>query len=382
MKVRLMTPGPCPVPDAVRLAIARPVIHHRSDEYRALHAGVVRGLRALFGTSGDVLIFAATGTGAMESAVANTLSPGDTAVVIRGGKFAERWELICRAHGARVVPIEVEWGRTASPERLASVLAATPSARAVFATLYETSTTAKTDIRALASVTAETDAVLVVDAISALGCTELRMDDWGVDVAIAGSQKGLMLPTGLSFAALSGGKATRAVERARMPRFYFDWRAALEAAARNETPWSTPASLVAGLAESLSMIFEEGLEKVFARHARMGRACREGVTAIGLRLLAPDSPAEGVTGVILPDGVSERAVRETLRRRHGVIVAGGQERLAGKIIRIAHMGYATGLDVIAAISALELTLVELGVPVEIGKGVAAAQRALAVFSAR
>lgn len=371
-----MTPGPCPVPPEVGLALARPVIHHRSDEFHVIHEEVTRGLRRLFGTAGDVFITAGSGTAAMESAVVNTLSPGDPAIVIRGGKFAERWQAICEAFGARVIPIEVDWGRAVEPERVRAELAENAGAGAVFATLFETSTAVKTDIESLARITRESDSILVVDAISSLGCAEFRMDDWGVDVAVAAGQKGLMVPTGLALAAVNGPKAWAAVERSTMPKYYFDWKAARAAADRHETAWSAPASLIAGLRESIGLILEEGLDNVIVRHARLARACRAGVTALGLELLAPDAPAEGLTGIRVPEGISAEDLRDRMERACGVQVAGGQQRLKGKVIRIAHMGYADGFDVIAAVAALEMALAALGHPVEQGKGVTAAMKQL------
>ena len=371
-----MTPGPCPVPPSVRLAIARPVMHHRSEEYHETHKAVISGLKKVFKTEGDIFIFAASGTGAMEAAVANTLSPGDSALVILGGKFAERWADICEVHGAEVKPIEVEWGRAVRPGAVERALAKNPGIKAVFATLCETSTTVKTDIEALARITASTRAILVVDAISGLASSDLQMDNWGVDVAISAGQKGLMVPTGLSFAAMRGAKARAAVEESRMPKYYFDWRAAREAAARNETAWSAPASMIAGLRESLDLILAEGVDNVIARHAVMARACRAGVTALGLRLLAPDAPADGVTGVWIPEGISAEDLKSRLAEECGVLVAGGQGKLKGRIIRIAHLGYCDIFNVLTAVSALEIALSGLGYSVEPGKGAAAVQKAL------
>jgi aspartate aminotransferase-like enzyme len=374
-KIHLMTPGPCPVPPSVRQALALPVIHHRSNEYHELHRSVSEGLRQVFKTRGDILIFASSGSGAMEGAVVNTLSPGDNAAVIRGGKFAERWEKICNAYGAGVIPIDVAWGEAVRPESVAAVLAKHPGVRAVFATLCETSTTVKHDIEALAKITSKTGTLLVVDSISGLATVDLRMDDWGVDVAVAAGQKGLMIPTGLAVAAVGSEKAWGLIQNSRMPKYYFDWKLARAAAEKNETVWSAPASAVVALNESLKMILAEGVDNVLARHARLGKACRAGVSALGLKLLAPGSPSDGVTGVWVPDGISGVELKKTLHESFGVIVAGGQEKLKGKIIRIAHTGYVDISDVVTAISSLELSLKALGYPVEPGKGVKAAEEA-------
>ncbi|MCX6356611.1 MAG: alanine--glyoxylate aminotransferase family protein [Candidatus Aureabacteria bacterium] len=374
-KTYLMTPGPAPVPPEVALKLAQPIIHHRSDEYHAIHAAVVSGLRNILGSTGDILPFPGSGTAAMESAVVNTLSPGDTAVVIRCGKFSNRWAEICGAFGATVVPVDVEWGRAVDPAAVAAALAKHPAA-AVFATLCETSTTVKTDIAALARLVKPADALLVVDAISGLACSEFRMDKWGVDVAVAAGQKGLMVPTGLAIAAVSGAKAWRAVDQSRMPKYYFDWKRARVSAGGNETAWSAPASLMAALAQSLDLILREGIETVLARHARLAHACRAGVTALGLRLLAPDAPADGVTGVWAPPGISGDALKGHMAAKYGVHVAGGQEQLKDKIIRIAHMGYADTFDIITAVSAIEMALTDLGHAVERGRGVSAAEAVL------
>jgi aspartate aminotransferase-like enzyme len=373
-KEYLLTPGPCPVPPRVSLAIARPVIHHRSDEYHAVHTTVTEGLRTVFKTSGVAFIFACSGTGVMEGAVVNTLSPGDEAIVIRCGKFSGRWAELCGAFGVKVVPVDVEWGKAVQPGAVARAIEEHPSAAVVFSTLCETSTAVRTDLEALASVTRESRAILVVDATSGVGVSDIRMDAWGVDVAVAGGQKGLMLPTGLGIAVVASARAWECVERSSMPKYYFDWGRARDAAAHNETAWSSPAPLVVGLREALDLILAEGVDNVIARHARMGRACRAGVTALGLKLLAPESPADGVTGLWAPEGISAARLKEVLLKDYGVNVAGGQERLKGMIIRIAHMGYAGPFDVITAIAALEMALNDLGHPVELGRGVAAAEQ--------
>jgi aspartate aminotransferase-like enzyme len=234
----------------------------------------------------------------------------------------------------------------------------------------------KTDIEALAKITRNTPTILVVDAVSGLGCSDLQMDNWGVDVAVAGGQKGFMIPTGLAFVAISSKKTWDLVEKSTIPKYYFDWNPARKMAAKNETAWSSPASLIVGLKESLDMILAEGVDNVLARHSRLAKACRAGATALGLKLLAPDAPADGLTGVCAPEGVSGADLKKTLYKKYGINVAGGQEQLKGKIIRIAHMGYADTFDIITVIAALEMALKDLGYPVEIGKGVKAAANVL------
>ena len=375
MKKYLMTPGPCPVPPEVRLALARPVIHHRTEEYHAVHAAVVDGLRKILKTEkNDVFLFASTGTGAMESAVANTLSAGDKAIVVRGGKFSERWGELCRAYGAIFIPLDLEWGKSVDPGLIEKQLTENPDVRVVFTTLCETSTGAKTDIEAIGKIVAGTGAILVVDAVTGLGVSEMETDAWGLDVVVCGGQKAFMVPTGLAFVCVSE-KAWERVDLAKSPRYYFDYRKAKKAADKNETPWSAPASLIIALKESIDRILGEGVENVIARHAALSGALRAGVAALGLEILAK-YPSDGVTAIVPPDGVSADDLRETMRDKYGVTVAGGQERLKGKIIRVGTMGYCDASNVIAALSALEMSLRDLGHAIDPGTGVRAAEEVL------
>lgn len=370
-----MTPGPCPVPPEVREALSRPVIHHRTEEYHSVHAAVVAGLKRVLKTSSDdIFLFASTGTGAMESAVANLLSPGEKAIVLRGGKFSARWGEICEVYGADVVYLDVEWGESVDPAVVGETLAAHPDTAAVFTTLCETSTGAKTDVRAVGEMAAGSDAVLVVDAVTGLGVSEMETDAWGLDVVVCGGQKAFMLPTGLSFVCV-GEKAWQRIESASSPRYYFDYRRARKASARNETAWSSPASLVVALEASLDMILAEGVENVIERHARLSAALRAGVAALGLRVLAR-SPAAGVTAVLPPEGIPADALRKRMLEKYGVHAAGGQERLAGRIIRFGTMGYCGAPEVEAALSALGNSLRDLGVPAEAGAGLRAAREVL------
>lgn len=373
-KPYLLAPGPTPVPPDSLLAMARPIIHHRHPEYEQLFAEVRGGLKDLFQTEGEVLIFTSSGTGGMEAAVVNTLSRGDKALVIRGGKFGERWGEICQAYGVEVVPIDVEWGKAVEPERVAEALEKEPSIRAVFATHSETSTGVLHDIQAVAKLVRETSAILVVDAITSLGVTELPVDAWGLDVVVAGSQKALMLPPGLAFCAVSE-KAWAFVEHSKLPKFYFDFKETRKSQEKNQSPFTPAVSLVVALKESLRLIMAEGLEAVFTRHDRLARATRAGVRALGLELLA-ERPSPAVTAVKAPRGISGGEIVRALRLRHGVTIAGGQGKLKGTIFRIAHLGYADTSDVIVVLSALEFVLAELGVPVKLGEGVRAAQEAL------
>ncbi len=373
MKQYLFAPGPTPVPPAVLQAMAQPIVHHRTPEYEALFAEVRRNLRRLFQCTNEVLMFAASGTGAMEAAVVNTLSPGDQVVVVRGGKFGERWAEICEAYGVRVFPVDVPYGKSVEPEAVEAALAEAPNCKAVFATHSETSTGAIHDIQALAGIVRRTEALLVVDAITSLGVVDLPVDAWGVDLAVSGSQKALMLPPGLSFAALSARTWER-VPRARLPKFYFDFARERKARGGNQSAFTPAVSLVVGLRESLRLILAEGLPSVFARHDRLARATRAGVQALGLELFA-EHPGPACTAVKAPSGIETGAITKGMRTR-GITIAGGQGSMKGKIFRIAHMGYVDAFDVLTALGALEMVLAELGHPVAFGAAVGAASRVL------
>jgi aspartate aminotransferase-like enzyme len=373
MKNYLLAPGPTPVPPAVLQAMAQPIIHHRTPEYEALFAEVRRDLRQLFQCTNEVLMFAASGTGAMEGAVVNTLSSDDQAVVVRGGKFGERWADVCEAYGVRVVPVDVPYGKSVDPAAVAAALAQAPASRAVFATHSETSTGAIHDIQALADIVRGTEALLVVDAITSLGVMDLPMDAWRVDIVVSGSQKALMLPPGLSFAALSD-RAWERVPHARLPKFYFDFAKERKAIAGNQSAYTPAVTLVIGLRESLRLILADGLPNVFARHARLAQATRAGVQALGLELFA-EHPGAACTAVKVPAGIDGGAIVKGFRRR-GVTIAGGQGSMKGKIFRIAHMGYVDAFDVLTALGALEMVLADLGLSVTFGAAVGAASRIL------
>ncbi len=373
MKRYLLAPGPTPIPPEVLQAMALPIIHHRTPEYEALFAEVRRDLRLLVQCQSEVLVLAASGSGAMEGAVVNTLSPGVQVVVIRGGKFGERWAEICEAYGVRVLPVDVPYGKSVDPAAVAALLQREPAVKAVFATQSETSTGAVHDIQALAGIVRRTPAILVVDAVSSLGVMDLPMDAWGVDIVVAGSQKGLMLPPGLAFAALSD-RAWALVPGARLPKYYFNFAAERKAIEKNQSAYTPAVSLVVGLRESLRLILAEGLPNVFARHDRLARATRAGVQALGLELFA-DHPGCACTAVKAPAGIEGGAIVKGFRKQ-GITIAGGQGSMKGKIFRIAHMGYVNGFDVLTALGALELVLADLGYPVKLGEGVRAAEECL------
>lgn len=373
-KFRLLAPGPTPVPPEVLLAMAQPVLHHRTPEFEALFAQARRGLQWLFQTRREVLILAASGTGAMEGAVVNACSPGDRVLVIRGGKFGERWAEICQAYGLSVIPVEVPYGKAVDPLDVAAALRKEPGIAAVFATHSETSTGVLHDLEAIAAIVRQTPALLVVDAITSLGVVDLPTDAWGVDVVVAGSQKAMMLPPGLAFACLSD-LAWAAAERARLPRYYFNFLVERKIQAKHQTAWTPAISLIAGLKVALDLLQAEGLPAIFARHERLARATRAAVTALGLELFA-ERPSPAVTAVKVPEGVDGGAIVRVLRDTHGISIAGGQGSMVGKIFRIATLGYADAYDVLTGIAALEFTLAELGYPVRLGDGLRAAQNVL------
>ncbi len=374
-KPHLFAPGPTPVPTRTLLAMAQPILHHRAPEFEAVMAEVREGLKWLFQTKEEVLIFAASGTGAMEASVSNLLSPGDRALVVRGGNFGERWASICEAYGIATTNIDVEWGKAVRPAAVKAALDADPSIRAVYMTASETSTGVKHPTREIAElVRPREQTVLVVDAITALGVFDLPMDAWGIDVLVSGSQKALMLPPGLAFVGVSS-KAWAFVERARLPRFYFDFRREKKAIVANQTAWTPAVSLVVGLRDSLAQLRAEGLEAVFARHALFARATREAMVALGLELYA-ESPSDAVTVVKGPGGMDTGKIVKHLRSKYGVTIIGGQGQAKGKVFRIATLGWADPFDVINVVAAVEMALRDLGVPVEVGKGVAVAQRVL------
>jgi aspartate aminotransferase-like enzyme len=375
-KYQLMAPGPTPVPSQALLAMAQPMIHHRTPEYEALFAEVRAGLRWLFQTQQDVIPLACSGTGAMEAAVANTCSPGEVVAVVVAGAFGQRWAEIARAWGLQVVELRAPFGDTVPAERVAETLRARPEIRAVLAQHSESSTGVLHDVRGYAQVTRATETLLLVDAVSSLGIADLPMDAWGVDVVVAGSQKGLMLPPGLAFCALSE-RAWQRVATARLPRYYFDLAAERRANARNDVRFTPAVSIVVGLREVLRMLQAEGLPAVFARHARLARATRAGVEALGLQLFARATPSPALTAVLAPPGVDGDKIVAAFAQSHAITIAGGHGELRGKIFRLGHMGYAAEFDVTTALAALEQVLAELGQPVTFGAAVGAAQRVFA-----
>jgi len=369
----VMAPGPTPVPEDVLLEMAKPIIHHRTSQYQKIFEEANKGLKYLFKTENDVFTFASSGTGAMEAAVVNVLSSGDEAIVVRGGKFGERFDEICAAYGIKTIPIDVEWDKPVDPGVIKKKLTDNKGVKAVFATLCETSTGTKNDIESIGKIVSASEAVLVVDAVSGLCADDLRTDEWKVDIVCSGSQKGIMLPPGLAFLSVSK-KAMGMVMKSNLPKYYFDLKAYKKSLDKNDVPWTPAVSLVRGLCRSIDMIREEGIDNVIARHARLANATRAAVKKLGLELFTT-SPSNAVTAAKVPQGVDGSLLVKTMRDKCGVTIAGGQSQLKGKIFRIAHLGYMIEFDTMTAISALEIVLKELGYKFEIGSGVTAALKA-------
>lgn len=378
VKRYLLAPGPTPVPPEALLAMAMPIIHHRAPDFLPVLDSAKKGLQWLFQTKNDVLIICSTGTGGMVGAVNNFFNPGDKALVVNAGNFGERWTKICNSYNLSVEEIKIDWGHTVKPEVVENALKTDPSIKGVFVQASETSTGVYHDIQALASVVRKYEnTILVVDAISAVVAHDLKMDDWGIDVLIGGSQKGVMLPPGLAFVGVSE-KAWGFAGKATSPKFYFNFTAERKKLRDNQTNFTSPVSLIIGLNECLKILQTEGLENAFARHARLAHATREAVKALGLVLYSKESPSNAVTAIEAPANIDGQLIYKNLREKYGITAAGGQGQAKGKIFRIAHLGYAGTFDVITAIAGVEMVLKGLGHPLKLGTGVAAAQELLMV----
>src|SRR4051794_28953524 len=365
----LFTPGPTPVPPEVLAASAEPIVHHRGPDFREIYARTLQRLKEVYRTESDVLLFTASGTGAMESAVANLTAAGDRVAVVSHGSFGERWIAICERYGLDVHAIRYEWGEAPDPDEVGTAVREA-GADVVFCQQSDTSTGVVADVRGIREAVA--DAILVVDAISSLGAVPLETDAWGIDVVVTGSQKALMTPPGLAFASISERAWAKSAE-AKLPRFYWDWAKARAAQEKGSTP-STPAtSTVVALNAALELILEEGLDHVFARHVALGRACRAGAKAMGLALYSPDDDSAAVlTGMLTPEGVDAVKLRLALRDQYGITLAGGHGDIADRLFRVGHIGYVDVFDITTVLAAVELQLVEMGATVERGAAGAAA----------
>lgn len=368
----LFTPGPTPIPSEALLAMAQPIDYHRSEDAIALIKDVLEKLKHVFQTENDVLFLTSSGTGAMDGAVSNLLSHGDKVLVIRSGKFGERWSEICNAYGVEVIPIDVEWGNSIAPEKVEEHLNSNPEIKAVYSTLCETSTGALHDIQTLAQITQSTPTLLVVDAVSALGADDLQMDNWGIDAVVSCSQKGLMTPPGLAFVAINS-RGWDAVKNSNLPKYYLDFRKAHKSGLEGSVPYTPAITLLTALQCALNRIYEEGIHNTIARHQQMACATRSAIKGIGLPLFA-SSPANTLTSIRLPKEVDGKAFVKMMREEYGITYAGGQGELSGKIVRIAHLGWMNENDVIVAISSFERGLAEIGYDFAFGAGVTAAQQ--------
>jgi serine---pyruvate transaminase len=376
VKQYLMTAGPTPLPPAVSQVMAEPMLYHRAPAFIEVYARVLARLKQVFATSNEVLVFASSGSGAMESAVANLVRPGEPALVASCGKFGERWAELCDAYGAQTLHWETEWGQRVDPAELDRRLAEAPDVEVVFTTLSETSTGVVNDVRELAEVSHRHGALIAVDAVSGLGAVPCPQDEWGVDVVVSGSQKALMAPPGLGFASPNNAALARAAASPGR-RYYFDWERTVDGQRKEQpdSPFTPAVGLVQALDVALSLIEAEGLEQVYERHRLLGRATREAARALDLELLGGgDENANVVTAIVLPESIDGAKVPKLMRDRFGITIAGGQGRLKGRIARIAHCGYFGAFDIVVTVAALEMTLRELGLDLELGTGVAAAQR--------
>ncbi len=377
MKRRLLTPGPTPISPEVERAMSAPLVYHRAPAFKEIVLRVRENLRWLLQTTeGEVAVLTSSGSGAMEAAVVNLLCRGDEAIVVRAGKFGDRWAQLCKAYGIAAVGVEVEWGRAVTVEAVKRALDGHPKARAVFVQASETSTGVAHPVRELAALTASRpETLLVVDGISGIGVFDLPMDAWGIDVLVGGSQKAFALPPGLAFVGLRR-KALAAMERSDLPKFYFSLAKEIASQSKGETAWTPAISLVAGFDASLLAMKAEGLPALFARHAALARATRAGVVGMGLELFAAASPSDSVTAIRVPARIDGQAVVKEMRDRHGITIAGGQDALKGKIFRLAHMGYVDRFDVLTALAASGEVLGRLGAKVDVARGLAAAEAAL------
>lgn len=375
MKKRLFTPGPTPVPESVMLRMAEPIIHHRNPEFGEVMKRVNKGLKYVFQTEQPVLTLACSGTGGVEATFVSLFSAGDTVLSVNGGKFGERWVKMPQAFGLNVVEIKVPWGTAVQPAQLLEALRKNPDTKAVYLVHSETSTGTATDVKEMAKlIRAHSNALVCVDGITAVGAHEMRFDAWGIDVCVTGSQKGLMIPPGLAFVALSQ-RAIEKMQSSTLPKFYFDLQRSLKSYEKDDTPWTPAISLIIGVDLALDMIRTEGIEKVWRRHERLASGLRAGIAAVGLKLFS-NSPSFAVTPVWLPAGIEWKAFNKTLKMENGITIAGGQDEFAGRIFRVSHLGYYDELDMVTFMAALERTLAFHNHRFTLGAGVGEVQRVL------
>lgn len=370
----LLTPGPTQVPPSVCEALGRPIIHHRTPQFQNEIKEAIEGLKYIFQTQNDVYILTCSGSGGMEASVCNLLSPGDKAISVESGKFGERWTELCKTYKVDTRVLTIEWGKAVTATQIQSLLKAEPDIKVVFITLCETSTGVTPDVQAIAKVVRESNAVLVIDAVSGLGVQDLQTDNWGVDVVVTGSHKGLMLPPGLALISVSP-KAFALIEKSTSPRYYFDLREAKKAAEKVDTPFTPAIGIVIAMNESIRLIKKEGLQNLFARYALLAKATREAAKALNLKIFTdPSCYSNVLTAISLPSNIDGEKLMKVMRDDYGITVAGGQDKLKGKTIRIAHMGMINEFDIVSGIACLEKVLKKMGHAFEMGAGVAAAQK--------
>ena len=357
---QLRIPGPTPLPSEVLQALSQQMINHRGPKFGQMLNGITANLKQLFQTKNDVFLLTSSGTGGLEATIVNTLSPGDKVLSVSNGAFGERFATIAERFGAEVIPLRFEWGKAVDVDAVRQALQAEPKIKAVLVTHNETSTGVTNDLASISSVVKEFDKLLLVDAISSLGSINLPVDDWHLDVAVTGSQKGWMAPPGLAMVSISQ-EAWQANTRAKMPRFYWDFASAKSYLEREQTPWTPAVSIVFALSASLEMMLREGLPNIIARHARVAKAAQDGVKSLGLSLFAEEGYASNtVTAVAASDGLDTKKMLRILREEHQIVLGGGQLRLNGKIFRIGHLGWVSEDDIKTVISALKVVLPQAG----------------------
>jgi serine---pyruvate transaminase len=378
LKKYILTPGPTAISEDVLIEHGRPLIHHRSPEFGNIFAEVLEKLKKLYRTKNDVFVLTSSGTGAMEAAVANSFKKGDRVLVASSGKFGERFKEISEEFGLEVIHLDYEWGSAVNPEDIRERLEDDNKIRAVMVPFSETSTGVINDIESIGDIVKDYPAILIVDAITGLVTTDLETDKWHLDIVIGGSQKGLSAPTGIAFISVSD-KAWKLIDQSDLPKYYFDLKAARKAMQKNppQTPWTPGISIIVAMNRALDILFEEGMERAFERHRAMANASWAGAEALGLELLVAEPGSRGfsTTAIRVPESIDGKELVKIMRVKYGVTITGGQGKLAGKIIRIGHIGYVGMFDIIIAFSALEMVLSDLGFKFEVGAAVSAVQKA-------
>ena len=365
------------IPERILLEMAKPIIHHRTKSFEKVIEQVRVGLKTVFQTKNEVVMHASVGSGGMESAITNCFSPGEKIIVVRSGKFGERWSEQGKVYGLKVIDFDVEWGKAVSLQKMSEILALHKDAKGFLCQACETSTGVSHPVEAMGKLLASTlpNCLVIIDAITALGISDIKTDAWNLDIVVTGSQKAFMLPPGLSMVSFSD-KALRASDSAKLPRYYFDIRPEILALKKNQTHFTPAISLIQGLNVALQMMQEEGLPNLFARHQRLAEATREACLEIGLQLFARENPSDSITAVLAPPSVNGDDVVRTLQDKYNFTIIGGQDQLKGKIFRLGHMGYCGDFDVISMVAALEMSLKDLGHKFELGGGVARATKVL------